>query len=131
MCLMNRSFALDLNPRLSGGGPLAVGSVLFEARLASFFASLDLSTCSDNIQICFSRHSWQSRIPPFSKRSFISSSKRLLVLSILHSFLQRYPPPLRGFLPSREDLRSGPSGANHSIHARTGVLMAHDSQTHG
>jgi len=30
---MNRSFALDLNPRLSGGGPLAVGSVLFEAPL--------------------------------------------------------------------------------------------------
>jgi len=33
MCLMNRSSALDLNPRLSGGGPLAVGSVLFEAPL--------------------------------------------------------------------------------------------------
>ena len=42
-----------------------------------------------------------------------------------------HPPPLRGPPPSREDLRSGSSGAKHSIRARTSTLMEFNYLTHG
>ncbi len=56
--------------------------VMTSSRPNRIFRFFCLSSCSDNIQICFSRYSWQSRMPPFSKRSLISSAKRLFVLSI-------------------------------------------------
>ena len=56
--------------------------VMKSSRPNRIFRFFCLSSCSDNIQICFSRYSGQSRMPPFSKRSLISSAKRLFVLSI-------------------------------------------------
>ena len=56
--------------------------VMMSSRPNRIFRFFCLSSCSDNIQIRFSRYSWQSRMPPFSKRSFISSAKCLLVLWI-------------------------------------------------
>jgi len=56
--------------------------VMKSSRPNRIFRFFCLSSCSDNIQIRFSRYSWQSRMPPFSKRSFISSAKCLLVLWI-------------------------------------------------
>ena len=107
---MNRSSALDLKSPLERGGPLAVGCVLFEARLTSirlaefyrmYNSSRDWSVCA----ICSCQE-------PTTALSGLFQGAAFPVLKDQH------PPPLRGPPPSREDSRSRSSGAKYSYTAK-------------
>ena len=65
-----------------------------------FFASFVLSFCSDTIQDLLSLLAYD-----ISNTVFLETSSRCWSLLVLHSFLQRHPPPMRS-PPSREDLGS-------------------------